>query len=237
MVVTEPVGNFPNSAWRAGQFTAAASISTDTDTKIVSSLAAVSEFANAFNGAAGVAAPFAGGVQAAPLTLEQRALQGFPGAGQTALAKATYAPPASFRRIGSPTQVGASAEESLFDYTWRQVSEADFSTPANRAAFYTGYRQGNFTRATAWADANGGFLIDRTPGGAWLNDLTYGAKAEFSIEESDSLWSVASARYASGASGDVHVFASGVAYDPKRVLYSVELPILRQNSDVHLIWH
>lgn len=64
-----------------------------------------------------------------------------------------------------PNVIGASAEETLFDYAWRQVSAGDFTTPANRAAFYTGYPT-NFARATTWADANRGFVIDRTPGGA-----------------------------------------------------------------------
>jgi len=135
-----------------------------------------------------------------------------------------------------PNIIGASAEESLFDYAWRQVSEADFSTPTNKAAFYTDFEQGNFARATAWADANQGFVIDRTPGGSWLSDLHYGAKAEFSRAEADLLWRTASARYAAGASGDVHIFNSGVPYDPNKVLYSVELPILRQNPNVNLIW-
>jgi hypothetical protein len=68
-------------------------VTTDSETKVVSRLAATAEFANAFNGAA---APFAGvGVPIAPLTAEQMALQGFPGAEATAAARATYQTPSA----------------------------------------------------------------------------------------------------------------------------------------------
>lgn len=80
--------NAGNAAGRTGQLLARADFTTDTDTKVVSRLAAVSEAANAFTGLAG---PFAGvGAPTAPLTVEQRALQGFQGAEATAQARATY---------------------------------------------------------------------------------------------------------------------------------------------------
>jgi LysM repeat protein len=87
-MVGEAMFNAPNSAARAGQQIARATLASNTDTKVVSSLSAIVELTTAFNGLAG---PFAGvGATTAPLTVEQRALQGFPGAEATAQARATY---------------------------------------------------------------------------------------------------------------------------------------------------
>jgi hypothetical protein len=63
-------------------------LTTDTDTAVVASLQAVTEFSDAFTGAA---APFAGvGVKPAPLTPQQLALQNFSGAQATRSAQSTY---------------------------------------------------------------------------------------------------------------------------------------------------
>jgi hypothetical protein len=80
--------NFPNAAYRGAQHWAVSDLTTDQDVRVLNRLASVVEFSAAITGAA---TPFAGvGAQTAPLTVEQRALQGFPGAAATADALATY---------------------------------------------------------------------------------------------------------------------------------------------------
>lgn len=138
--------------------------------------------------------------------------------------------------VSNPSAIGATNEAGIFDYLWDKTNLADFSTPANKAAFYTGYDV-NYPRASAWAIDNNGFVIDKTSGGQWLEGQTYGSQAQLSRQQVDLLWEEASVRYAAGASGDVHIFNSGVANDPTKVLYRVELPVLRRNPNVNLIWH
>jgi hypothetical protein len=80
--------NAPNQAARGGQLLARANEATDTETQVVSGLEAVSEFANAFNGAAG---PFAGvGVPARVLTTEEQALQRLQSVEDRAAARESY---------------------------------------------------------------------------------------------------------------------------------------------------
>ena len=96
----EAAYNSLNNFWRGGQLTAQAVVANDGDTKVMSGLAAVGEFAN---GIFGLGGPLAGvGVPSAPLLAEQRAAQGFAGADTTNAVRATY--------LDSASAVGAQGE-------------------------------------------------------------------------------------------------------------------------------
>ena len=139
--------------------------------------------------------------------------------------------------VSNSNAIGATNEAGMFDYLWDQINTvADFSTPPNRAAFYTAFET-NYPRASDWALFKDGYTIDSTPGGSWLTEMTYGPQAQLSRSQVDLLWEAASAKYAAGASGDVHIFTGGLPRDESKVLYRVELPILQNNPNVNLIWH
>jgi hypothetical protein len=85
----EALFNAPNAAGRGGQWLARGNLATDNDTRVISYLAATSEFANAFVGLAGPLAGV-GAPQSSLITAEQRAVQGFAGAEWNSLVRATY---------------------------------------------------------------------------------------------------------------------------------------------------
>jgi hypothetical protein len=120
-MVGEAFVNSPNEAALAAQLVARGNIAADTDTKVVSYLAAVTQGASAFNGAIG---PFTGvGMQAVPLTAEQLALQNFQGAEATAAARATYQVAKSQPQYGVDIVVdlGASKAASFTDSSFGRI--------------------------------------------------------------------------------------------------------------------
>jgi hypothetical protein len=123
-------------------------VTTDSETKVVSRLAATAEFANAFNGAV---APFAGvGVPIAPLTAEQMALQGFPGAEATAAARATYQnPTAAVESVANSTiqvtEKGLARVESHLDAVLKH-EDLPISFQAGERGMLERLRQGNLER-------------------------------------------------------------------------------------------
>jgi hypothetical protein len=83
-------GAIPQADQAGGQFAVAFDPTQPADARVVGALGGVRDTAFAFTGLATPAAAFTGGVSAAPLSAEQRALQAFPGAEATAAARATY---------------------------------------------------------------------------------------------------------------------------------------------------
>jgi hypothetical protein len=81
--------NAPNAAGRAGQLFARGNVAGNADTRVISNLAGIVEMTHAFNGAVG---PFAGVVGVPPrvMTVQEQALQRFPGAEAVRAARATY---------------------------------------------------------------------------------------------------------------------------------------------------
>src|ERR1039458_2227843 len=132
------------------------------------------------------------------------------------------------KTVGDSVAVKLTAEDLL-----AQVRAADFVTPRDAAVFWTGYPQGNQAVAMRWADANGKFTIEMTPGGRILKNLDlYGPNSLVTREEADAIWRAASERFASGASGRVTAFTKGTIANPDSVFYDLELRLLRQNPNV-----
>jgi len=84
------VGAIPLADQAGGQFGVAFDPTQPTDARVIGALGGVRDTAFAFTALGTPAAAFTGGVSAAPLSAEQRALQTFPGAEATAAARATY---------------------------------------------------------------------------------------------------------------------------------------------------
>jgi len=105
----------------------------------------------------------------------------------------------------------------------------DFSTAPNTASFYPGTGTGDV--AEALAAEKGLATISSTEGGAYLQSLDlYGTNSPVSLGEANQLWTYASQRYASGASGDV----TAILNNPNagRIYLSTERPILLSNPGV-----
>lgn len=85
--------------------------------------------------------------------------------------------------------------------------------------------------AAGWATSHGGQTLEMTARGREL------AASNLEWTAAKPLWEAASREFASGASGDVHVFqaAEGVRLDS--MWAKIEFPILRQNPAVNLIYH
>jgi len=80
----------------------------------------------------------------------------------------------------------------------------------------------------SWAEANGKFTIEMTPGGKWLNGLDlFGANSPVTRPQATALWNAASEQFASGASGGVNAFSRGTTFNPNSAFYNIELTILR----------
>jgi RHS repeat-associated protein len=113
-----------------------------------------------------------------------------------------------------------------------KVGTLDFSTPANKAVFYSGPAQG--TRAAAFAERTGSMTIEMTSGGrAMIADPLF---QSLSPAEQFQVWQRASASFAEGAAGRVNAFIRGAR--PDRTFRSLEEPILDANSKVdQYIYH
>jgi hypothetical protein len=109
-------------------------------------------------------------------------------------------------------------------------SIASVDTPRNKSVFYSG--PGN--RNKALASTKDGFVpIDGTDCGKQLSKENLYDEFHPLHAEADSHWSMASKRYAEGASGDVTAYVQGAS--PNRVFAQTELPILLQNEKVETI--
>ncbi|HEV2693075.1 MAG TPA: RHS repeat-associated core domain-containing protein [Verrucomicrobiae bacterium] len=90
--------------------------------------------------------------------------------------------------------------------------------------------------AAAWARANGATTLEMTQAGKQLTEATQGLDW---ITQARPLWVNASAKFAQGATGDVHIFldlAHGVSQES--IWAETELPTLMQNNNVNnFIFH
>lgn len=105
----------------------------------------------------------------------------------------------------------------------------DASTPADRAIVWSNARGGNLALADDFIAQNPGYLrLENTPGGQYLESLKLFER--YPYEQAIQSWERLSARYATGASGQVTAFTSGAA--PTSVFQRIELPILLRNPNV-----
>jgi hypothetical protein len=109
------------------------------------------------------------------------------------------------------------------------ASTLDVATPVDRAVVWSNAKGGNLNAADAYIANNPGYIrLESTPGGKYLTSLNLFEK--FDYEVAIKPWEQLSARYASGASGEVTAFTSGAT--PKSVFLRIELPILQSNASV-----
>jgi RHS repeat-associated protein len=114
-----------------------------------------------------------------------------------------------------------------FSTTMRRVDALDFSTPVNKAVFYSGPGQG--ARATAFAERTGGMTIEMTAGGrALAADKVF---QSLSPAQQFQIWQRASTPFAQGASGGINAFIRGAR--PDRTFRTIEAPILNANPNVY----
>jgi hypothetical protein len=85
--------------------------------------------------------------------------------------------------------------------------------------------------AEQFATENGGQTLEMTARGQELE------AANLDWPEAQPQWDAASADFASGATGDVHVFQAAEGVRLGSTWARVEYPILNQNPDVNLIFH
>ena len=110
-----------------------------------------------------------------------------------------------------------------------RVPFLDSSTPADRAIVWSNARGGNLTLADDFIAQNPGYIrLEETPGGQYL--LRRNLFERYEYEQAIQPWERLSARYATGASGQVTAFTSGAS--PTSVFQRIELPILLRNPNV-----
>src|SRR5690606_23750624 len=110
-----------------------------------------------------------------------------------------------------------------------RVPFLDASTPADRAIVWSNARGGNLALADEFIAQNQGYLrLENTPGGQYLESLKLFER--YPYEQAIQPWERLSARYATGASGQVTAFTSGAS--PTSVFQRIELPILLRNPNV-----
>ena len=137
--------------------------------------------------------------------------------------------------IDSPLDFGGwfrtAAEESAAppQQITANLQGMDFSTAPNTALSYSGTVTGD--AAEALAAEKGLTTISSMEGGAYLQSLDlYGESSPVTRSEANDLWTYASGRYASGASGDITAILNSP--DPMRTYPFTERPILSNNPSV-----
>lgn len=85
--------------------------------------------------------------------------------------------------------------------------------------------------AEDWATSYGGQTLEMTARGQEL------AASNLEWTEAKPLWEAASEEFASGASGDVHVFQAAEGVRVESMWAKIEYPILSQNPAVNIIYH
>ncbi|WP_020621305.1 hypothetical protein [Deinococcus aquatilis] len=118
------------------------------------------------------------------------------------------------------------AKQKMLEYL-RQVDDLDFSTRGDQSSFYSG--PGNRDMALDHLQ-RGGDAIDGTPGGKALEALALYKEFETDVRLADLVWMKASMKYATGASGNIHLFVDGAL--PTRVFATIERPLLESNPQI-----
>jgi RHS repeat-associated protein len=127
---------------------------------------------------------------------------------------------------------GISTNKDLFESMLRKVDELDFSTPHNKAVFYSG--PGQYEKAAAFAKRTNGMTIEMTDGGKRL--LSDPLFQLLSPEQQYKVWEKASVSFASKASGKIDAFIEGAR--PNRTFRMREEPKLKENKNVNkYIYH
>jgi hypothetical protein len=115
----------------------------------------------------------------------------------------------------------------------RQAESLDVSTSPNTAVFYSGDFQANRIRAEVFARETNRFTLEMTPGGSYLDNQhifnLFSERPDLAV----SVWSKLSARFAQQASGEVNAFVYNSHI--KSIFNSIELPILKNNSNIENI--
>lgn len=127
---------------------------------------------------------------------------------------------------GMGSSFSKAANKSGLDSMFQKVDSLDFSTPQNKAVFYSGPGQG--ARANAFAERTGRMTIEMTPGGRSLS--TDSAFQALSPAEQFQVWQRASTPFAEGASGHINAFIRGAR--PDRTFRTIEEPLLKANPSV-----
>ena len=133
---------------------------------------------------------------------------------------------------GYANEVNAPKSMSNYDRMLQKIEKLDFTTPANKAVFYSGPGQG--VRANAFAQQTGGMTIEMTFGGrALVADPIF---QSLSPAEQFKVWQRASEPFAKSASGSINAFIRGAK--PDRTFRTIEEPILRANANIfRYIYH
>jgi RHS repeat-associated protein len=98
--------------------------------------------------------------------------------------------------------------EDAFDFYMKKAQTLDVSTAENGAVFYSG--PGNRALAEQFAEQNGKSILEKTPGGSWLDaQKLFGADSPLTPSQASQVWDVLSGRFAQGASGTAVGFING----------------------------
>ena len=88
--------------------------------------------------------------------------------------------------------------------------------------------------ATDWAMANSGLTLGMTEEGRAIDALT----ADMPWSKARAFWVDASERFATGASGEVHVFQTADGISVRSIWAKIEYPALTNNPNVtNIIYH
>jgi hypothetical protein len=135
------------------------------------------------------------------------------------------------RGVGTATK-GISTTDDLFQMMLRKVDELDFSTPRNKAVFYSG--PGQYEKAVAFATRTNGMTIEMTEGGKQL--LSDPSFQLLSPDQKYKVWEKASGPFASQASGKINAFIEGAK--PGGAFRKIEEQALKENINVNrYIYH
>jgi hypothetical protein len=119
-----------------------------------------------------------------------------------------------------------------FKFFMSEVEKIDFSSPSNKAIFYSG--KGSRDTAYAHKLATGKLTIEDTPGGKWLESFDLfsdGGNSPVSKVQAELIWNRASQRYAENVSGEITLFVHKSV--GTRTFYQHEFPALQKNKRIH----
>lgn len=128
--------------------------------------------------------------------------------------------------------------EDPFQFFMQKVKTLDVSTPPNKAVFYSGRDKfsgiDNRVYAEQFAEANGKFTLEMTPGGKWLDqqDL-FGPGSPLTREQGRLVWAKLSERFAGNACGEVNAFAFGAK--STSIFEETEYPTLKASKKVQSV--
>jgi len=120
----------------------------------------------------------------------------------------------------------------VYEKMLAKIDGLDFTTPPNKAVFYSG--PGQRARAMAYAEKTGGMTIDMTRGGQDL--VADPLWAELTPGQQYAVWEKASTPFVQGASGEIEAFIKGAR--STGVFRRMEERLLNLNSNVYkYIYH